>query len=303
MEGDVKHTQSTVLFADISDSTKLYQLLGDADARQLVMDCLNLVGGIVENGKGRIIDRIGDELMCAFEQPAAAIRAATQIQKEVYDAGMDGKWSARINLRIGLHHGAVVQDGQSIFGDAVYTANRMVSLAKGQQILLTKETVDQLNPQSGVLTRFVDRTRIKGKKERIEIHEVVWNPQDMTVVIAPNPETTIGKIKLELKTPTDTYLIDADRPMLTIGRSKDCDVVVNDIEVSRLHALIEYNKGQFKLVDRSTNGTRILKADGREQLLRRDEMPLPADGTILLGRKSDQARGRILKFRCLAWSS
>ena len=57
-----------ILFADITDSTYFYETLGDDRARQIVLDCLDVVSDVVTAGGGRVVDRIGDELMCIINE-------------------------------------------------------------------------------------------------------------------------------------------------------------------------------------------------------------------------------------------
>lgn len=53
-------------------------------------------------------------------------------------------------------------------------------------------------------------------------------------------------------------LPDLTRPILTIGRRSDCDIVLSDDTVSRVHATVMLFAGQWVLDDRgSTNGTRV----------------------------------------------
>ena len=55
-----------VLFADVSDSTSLYQKLGDATARNIINACLTTVTSVLPRFEGRLVKTIGDEVMCAF---------------------------------------------------------------------------------------------------------------------------------------------------------------------------------------------------------------------------------------------
>ena len=72
-----KTTNLTILFADISGSTRLYEVLGDAPARAKVATCLQLLTEITERFGGTVIKTIGDEIMCTFSSPNAAVLAAT----------------------------------------------------------------------------------------------------------------------------------------------------------------------------------------------------------------------------------
>src|SRR5471032_2054982 len=94
-----------VLFADITDSTKLYSTLGDNAARVVVNACLSLITNVVERRKGRVVKTIGDEVMCVFRRADDAVTAASEMQTEV-EAKRPGKY--HVQIHVGLHYGPVL---------------------------------------------------------------------------------------------------------------------------------------------------------------------------------------------------
>ena len=71
---------AAILFADVSGSTKLYEVLGNADAQQTIDRCLGIVKRICVDQGGRVVKTIGDEVLASFPTPDAAARAAIEIQ-------------------------------------------------------------------------------------------------------------------------------------------------------------------------------------------------------------------------------
>lgn len=69
-----------VLFADMSGSTRLYEQHGDAIARADLSACITMLGGVSSGLDGETIKTIGDEIMCAFEDPIKAALTATEMQ-------------------------------------------------------------------------------------------------------------------------------------------------------------------------------------------------------------------------------
>ena len=98
-----------VLFADISESTKLYGTLGDSAARAVITTCITLISEVVGQFRGRVVKTIGDEVMCVFRRADDAVLAAGEMQAQI-DASRPGKY--HVQIHIGLHYGAViVEDG------------------------------------------------------------------------------------------------------------------------------------------------------------------------------------------------
>jgi len=76
-------TRLAVLFADVSDSTRLYEALGDTTAFGKVRVILGLLTGITETLRGRVVKTIGDGIMCAFPTADLAAAAAAEMQSGV----------------------------------------------------------------------------------------------------------------------------------------------------------------------------------------------------------------------------
>ena len=59
----------TILFADVSGSTKLFETRGNLEARRLVAGVLNALAEVTQQHGGRVIKTIGDKIMCTFPGP------------------------------------------------------------------------------------------------------------------------------------------------------------------------------------------------------------------------------------------
>ena len=78
----------TVLFADVSDSTRLYESIGDTAAFGSVREVIGLLKGITDAFGGRVVKTIGDGLMCAFPAADAAASAAGEMQRQKKPQGV-----------------------------------------------------------------------------------------------------------------------------------------------------------------------------------------------------------------------
>ena len=136
----------SVLFADISDSTQLFATLGNDAGRGRLLECLDVMEREVERGGGKVINRIGDELMCTFPDAIAAANASSELHRAVEEANAGA--AAALRIRIGFHHGPVVVEDDQLFGDTVHIAHRIASLAKAQQTLLSRECNVRIPPEA-----------------------------------------------------------------------------------------------------------------------------------------------------------
>ena len=292
--------QVTILFADIAGSTRLYDTFGDIKAQGLITDCLSLLKKRVAENGGKIVKTIGDAVLCTFETPSQAAHTAIEMHEEIsLDSNMI---NANIHLRIGFHHGEVIFMVEDVFGEAVNVAARMVDLAKADQVITNKETSSMMEKNLRHRARIVDRTRLRGKDEIIEIHELIWGrPEQMTMTSSLTEEfiasLTAEQNLLQIRFRQQRVLVDNEKPILTLGRGMANHLIVDDLLVSRMHARIELHHGRFMLIDQSTNGTYLKPDDGPPVILRRDEMQLKTNGLIGLGQKIDADHPLSIRYR------
>ena len=293
-----KSATLSIVFADISGSTRLYETLGDTVARELVSECLALMAEQVDKYSGTVIKTIGDEIMCTFPSADQAIEASMGMQESVTEDLPERNRNTPSNLmiRVGLHHGSAILESGDVFGDAVNVAARMAGVAKGSQIITTKETAEQLAPTLRSCTRHLDRISVKGKSEEIDIFEVIWQAEDVTRMATGLLKSSSGQVKLYLDYNGLKRKLSQDMDTLILGRGKKADMVINDSMASREHARIECRRGKFILTDMSTNGTYVHTSEG-PSYLRREDLVLVGDGRIALGRELSEAT-EYVTFTC-----
>jgi class 3 adenylate cyclase len=287
-----------IMFADVVGSTQLFEVLGDDMARTTIAETLELLTNVINSHSGTVIKTIGDEVMCTFPEADDSANAATEMQETLEDANDMREEGPKIKIRIGMHFGPALLEGGDVFGDAVNIAARMAAQAKGGQIITTKTTIDLLDPVTQATSRFVDSAPIKGKKEEIEIYEIIWQDSDVTTMA-----TDVGssakqrdEVSLEVSYQKTSVTLDQDKSALMMGRSKACDLPINEQLASRQHVKIELRRDKFFVIDQSTNGTHI-KIDGAdESFLRREEMHISSNGQISLGKSFADNPTEVVSF-------
>ena len=291
----------TVMFADISGSTKLYRVLGDTEARIKIAEYLDQLTAIAAQHQGSVIKTIGDEILCTYSKPDAAMTAAGAMHRsfEAKNVTLNEGLTLDSALRIGMHYGPVIRDGSDIFGRAVNTAARMVAIAKSKQTLTTRRTVTQLTPLRRSLTRWVDQVPSKGVRP-VDVFEVIWKEDEMTHSPSDIPAdivaTTSADVSLLLHHQDCELKLNGRLPFVIIGRSSICDLIVADKMASRQHLRIEFRRGKFYAIDYSTNGTFIKTSAGEEVFIRREESPLCRSGQLRLGRSFSEPTDHMVHF-------
>ena len=292
-------TELAILFADISGSTRLYEILGDVAARTKVADCLETLTVVITQYNGTVIKTIGDEIMCTFPTAEEAATAACEmhemLEEDITEQTAAGPIS--LSIRVGMHFGPAILEAGDVFGDAVNVAARMAAMSKGNQIITTQRAIDEMSPIMRASTRFIDRAPVKGKKETMDIFEILWQQEDVTRMstgVISQPPSQPARMRLSYH--GDNIILDADTTQVVMGRSKSADLTINETLASRQHVRIEHRRGKFFIIDQSTNGTYV-HHENDESFLRREEMPLNGNGMISLGRSFSENPQEVVYFK------
>lgn len=287
----------TILFADVSGSTKLFELRGNVVARDIIAAVLDALTEVAHRHGGKLIKTIGDEIMCTFPSAVQGLLASTDMQRRmksdmafVHD---------NIGIRIGLHHGEALVEENDVFGDAVNVAARMAAIAKRDQIVATSSTALNITNAAGIRVRSIGTARVAGKLLPIEIVDVMWQEDvsHVTTVQRVVQFTQNKRVVLKLCFLDREFQIDELSDPFTLGREEGHTLTIESDWVSRDHAMIEWKKGHFILSDRSTNGSWV-KIGNEELLVHRDAYPLRRSGTISLGQAHAAESGTLLYFEC-----
>lgn len=286
-----------ILFVDISDSTQLYEALGDTAAFGIVRECLGLCQEAVDAARGQVVKTIGDGLMCAFETADAAISAACEMHSRLPGAKTEN--DAPLAIQVGVHFGPVLREGGDVYGDTVNIAARMAEVAAAGQIITTESTVHLLSAAQREATRRLDTLPIRGKNVEIAVYEVLWQVGSDRTLMPSRVDSVLaqaGLARLRLKHEGRELIVVLS---ITMGRDPKSGIRLMDRMASRRHADIERRKNKFVLTDRSSNGTYVRMGDGGAAFtLKREEMVLSGHGVISFGHRADAPGSEIVRFWC-----
>jgi class 3 adenylate cyclase len=145
----------TILFSDIEASTVLMEEMGQQAAHAAVQGELERQERTVKRHGGNAVKRLGDGMMAAFPAARSALLCAIEIQSDHLEGAM-------VPVRIGMHTGHVIVDGDDYFGKTVAMAARLTARARGGEILLTDGLRSLLDPPEGWRFGSPQRVRLKG---------------------------------------------------------------------------------------------------------------------------------------------
>ncbi len=285
------------MFADLVGSTRLYEELGDAEAQRIVAEALAVAKTATGAQDGRVVTELGDEIMVLFADPGAAAAASCEIHAKMSDAEFAG---ARLRMRIGLHYGPMSGDDGDLMSETVKIAHWAASNAKPEQTLATAAVVDALPRIYQAVSRYVDdETWNFVSIEHLAVHEIIWDVEAVTAYSGEIPTLDTQKcVRVVFSCDGREITLDADRPVISIGRGKENDLVIAHEMASRQHLSAQFSRGRCTITDNSTNGTTVYSSfDKRWHDLRRESFTLLGSGRIVLGQPDDVPDEFVIKYQ------
>ncbi len=286
----------TILIADITGSTPLYEQAGDEAAMRLVEQCLDGIRAIVRRRGGKFIRSQGDDVLSAFDEPGAALQAAREMLSQ--------RVTGPLAVHVGINFGHVIQSRGDVFGDAVNLTARVSALARPGEVLATRSFVDQLSETDRRQLRLFDHVTVKGRSAPTEIYALLDEDTEKRTQFALGPAPGHTRTRYQSTSPvvsvslryeaTERHCRDADR--VAIGRSANCDIVIDQPWVSRNHLTVTVRHGKVQLSDESSSGTYVSVQEGYDFFMRRETVLLTGSGVISPSLRPDDPRAMVVRY-------
>ncbi len=318
-----------MVFADLAGSTSAFEAVGNAQVADVVTKITQWIDRVVSAHGGRTVKFLGDGVLAQFDDGGNAIEAAVFLQQNHTDRLRKWPEELRMGLQIGIVTGPVVERAGDAFGDAVNLASRLSDMAGEHGIWASESVIASMRSQgnharpdaqdllsgaavSGVRYRSLGVVPVRGLSQPHSVYQIEWSDDVTTdlMTVQGALQSSSGDIQDGHKTEialawlghSQTFTLNEGG--LTIGRVPDCDFVVSDQRVSRVHARIESISNGVVIVDMSSFGTWIRFAEdpNTDVALRRNECVLHGTGEISLGAGFDDFSAPVAAFKVLSAS-
>ncbi len=150
----------TIMFSDIADSTPLTERLGDQAWQDLLRKHNAIIRAQLKTHDGYEVKTMGDGFMVAFQSAKKGLDCAIAIQR-AFD-GHNAAAGEHVKVRIGLHAGEAIKDGDDFYGKNVILASRVAGKAVGGEILVSS-LLRQLVESSVDAGTFADAREVELK--------------------------------------------------------------------------------------------------------------------------------------------
>ncbi|HEU4341406.1 MAG TPA: tetratricopeptide repeat protein [Candidatus Binatia bacterium] len=175
MSDKITHSQrrlAAIIFCDMVGYSRLMEE-SETQALQFLAEFRQIAGQTIQQYSGQIIDTIGDGLFAAFGSAVDAVRAAVSLQDELTAHNRGERGRQPLLVRIGIHLGDMLQEGQHLFGSGVNVASRVQLLAPPGGVYVTGEVYQQVRNQKGLSFRDLGERQLRNIKEPVRIYDLV----------------------------------------------------------------------------------------------------------------------------------
>jgi adenylate cyclase len=174
------------LTAILSADAKGYsRLMGEDEVStvQLLKECREIMAQLIQQHRGRVVDSPGDNLLAEFGSVVDATGCAVKIQEALQIKNAELSENKRLEFRIGINLGDVLEDVDRIYGDGVNIAARIEGLADPGGICISRTAYDQIKNKLELGYEYLGEHSVKNIAEPVRVYRVLAEPEAAGKVI------------------------------------------------------------------------------------------------------------------------
>lgn len=227
---------TTILYTDVAGYSR--HTGGDEEGtHRRVMEILDFASGRISEGGGKVLRYAGDAILAEFSSTVTAGRVALDIQNALARDNRELDDDKKVQIRIGINIGDVIEDRGEVFGDGVNLAARLEAAAPEGGICISGSVYEQLRGKLDA--QFADEGEQEFKNISHPVRTYKWEP-------APNEESPAA-----VRTPRIS-----DKPSIAVlaltnmNKDPDLDYIGDGITEDLITALSRIRS--FKVISRES---------------------------------------------------
>ena len=184
MPSEPKRELTAIMFIDMVGYTAMMQK-DERKTQNLVKRQRELIKPLVVKHSGEVLRYIGDGTLCTFRSAIEAVNCAVEIQKALKDED-------EMNLRIGIHLGDIVFEGDDIYGDGVNVASRIEPLADPGGICISHQVYENIKNQPGIEADYLGEKTLKNVDHPTKIYCLIGEGLPLSKPFTAEPEAPVA---------------------------------------------------------------------------------------------------------------
>ena len=179
---EVKRKLTAILSADAKGYSRL-MAMDEKETVHTLNAYKEVMTGLIQHHHGRVVDAPGDNLLAEFSSVVDAVECAVEIQKELKTRNVELPENRRMEFRIGVNLGDVIEEGERIYGDGVNIAARLESLSDAGGTCISGTAFDQVKNKLSVGYQYLGKQTVKNIPDRVRAYKVLMGAEAVGKVI------------------------------------------------------------------------------------------------------------------------
>jgi len=236
-----KRKLTAIISADVVGYSRLMDDNEETTIRTLTNYC-EAMGNLIQQHRGRVVDTTGDNLLAEFTSAVDAVNCSIEIQRELAERNVELTYNRKMEFRIGVNIGDVVEKGDRIYGDSVNIAARVEGLAEAGGICVSGSVYDHVENKLDYEYEYMGEQRVKNISKPVRVYRVRAKSNDDVL--------DLGK-KLELPDkpsiavlPFDNMSADPDQEFFSDGLTEQ--IITNISKIPGLFVIARNSTFTYK---------------------------------------------------------
>ena len=233
-----KRKLTTMFSADVAGYSRL---MGEDEAATVktLTTYRDIMAELIKQHRGRVVDSPGDNVLAEFTSVVDAVQCAVAVQKELQARNAELPEDRRMEFRLGINLGDVIEEEDRIYGDGVNIAARLEALADPGGICISKTAFDQIETKLPLGYEYLGEQTVKNIAKPVGAYQVVMEPR----------VTVAGKEEKVLPLPEEPSI--AVLPFANISGDPDQEYFSDGLTEEIITALSKVDK-MFVIASNST---------------------------------------------------
>ncbi len=171
-----KRKLAAILSADVAGYSRL---MGEDEAATVktLETYKRIISDLIQQHRGRVVDSPGDNLLAEFASVVDAVQGAVAVQKEIQTRNLELRETRRMQFRIGINLGDVIEEEDRLYGDGVNIAARLESLAEPGGICVSKTAFDHIETKLPLGYEYLGEQTVKNIAKPVSAYKVQMEPR------------------------------------------------------------------------------------------------------------------------------
>jgi adenylate cyclase len=174
-EEHARRKRSAILSADVEGYSRL--MSDDEEATvQSITSYREFMTSIIHTQNGRVADAKGDNILAEFASVVDAVRCAVEIQRGLKKRNSELPDHRKMEFRIGINLGDIIEEEEAIYGDGINIAARLEGLAHSGGICISGTAYDQVKNKLDLGYEYLGEQTVKNIPEPVRVYRVGMEP-------------------------------------------------------------------------------------------------------------------------------